>query len=400
LGVAVLCGGAFGAGFLLRPWLLRGSAATAETPMAAGAFAGHPGPWGVLSYTPISIAAPDELLPVHAVETKPMVWFWEGSTPEDLSIFFVSLGLSAEQRAQLLQPAGVTVRKTGVKLRPPRETVLALEPAARQEIYKRLARFEANRDDFIYVPTAAVDDLWQRYGLSGETAALARQWSCSYGRYTVFFGLSCILGSLPVYDEKVRFLKAMSRQPTYLLHLQITPASDINALNRYWGKACWSTDVKAFLESVAAVRGGSWLDIMELLPPGPTSLLYTYPVPQNPLKGPVKIHDCHWTSFNFFRDPADERYANPDFVFQHLKDDFFPVPADPRYGDLVLLTKPDGSIIHSAIFLADGFVYSKNGDTQMHPWLICTIPDLLDQYSFQVPPDQKLNVVFFRNKYY
>jgi len=29
-----------------------------------------------------------------------------------------------------------------------------------------------------------------------------------------------------------------------------------------------------------------------------------------------------------------------------------------------------------------------------------TIPDLLDQYSFQVPPDQQLNVVFFRNKYY
>lgn len=399
-GVALLCVCAFGAGLGIGACLLRGSAATGGASVAEGAFPGRPGPWGVLSYTPISIAAPDELLPVHAWESMPLVWFWGGASPEEVSAFFVSLGLSAEQRAQLLQPAGVTVRPTGVELRPLREAVLALDPQARQAIYKRLAQYAENRNDFIYIPAAAVEEVWHRYGLSKKSMSLARQWSCAYGRYTVFFGISCILSSLPAYEEKVRFLKAMSRQPTYLLHLQVTPASDINALDRYWGKACWSTDVKAFLESVAAVRGGCWLDIMELLPPGPTSLLYTYPVPQNPLKGPVLIHDCHWTSFNFFRDPPDERYAQSDFVLQHLKDDFFPVPADPRYGDLVLLTKPDGSIIHSAIFLADGFVYSKNGDTQMHPWLIGTIPDLLDQYSFQVPPNHKLNVVFFRNKYY
>jgi hypothetical protein len=78
--------------------------------------------------------------------------------------------------------------------------------------------------------------------------------------------------------------------------------------------------------------------------------------------------------------------TNPDYVFQHLKDDFFPVPADPRYGALGLLTKPDGSIIHSAIFLADSFVNCKNGDTQMHPWLICTLSDLLTSIPFRCRP--------------
>lgn len=399
-GGVLLAACAFGAGFWLRPLLLCGGVTPAARQQAAGVIPGHPGPWGVLGATPISIAAPDELLPVRVVEAKPVVWFWDGCSSADVARFMTSVGVTAGQLEQVLQPARLTVRKNGTECRPAKEAVMALAPRVRVEIYKRLALSTENRDDFIYIPSTAVEGLFHRYGMSDATMALVKNWSCIYGRYTVIFELPCILSSIPVYEEKVRFMKAMSHQPTYLLHLQVSPASDINALVRYWGKASWSTDVKSFLESVAAVPGGCWLDIMELLPPMPTSLLYTYPVPQNPLKGPVLIHDCHWTAFNFFRDPPDDRFSNAEYVFERLKEDYFPVHADPRYGDLLLLTKPDGSIIHSAIFLADDYVYSKNGDTEMHPWLISTIADLLDQYSFQVPPDQKLSVVYFRNKYY
>ena len=400
VGVALLGVCAFSAGLWLRPMLPGGDKAQSGPQVAAGVVRGQPGPWGELGYTPISIAAPDEVLPLQAMEAKPLVWFWGSTTTAELSTFFASVGLSAAQSEQLLQPACVTVRPQGLELRPARDTVVALEPAARQELYKRLARYPENRDDFIYIPSVKLPELLRRSGVSPATADLARKWSCTYGRYTVYFGLACLLSSLPTYEDKVHFLKAVSRQATYLLHLHITPESDINALTRYWGNACWSSDTQAFLESLAAVRGGAWLDVIELLPPLPTSLLYTYPLSQNPLRGPVLIRDCHWTAFNFFRDLPDERYANPSFVFRHLQDDFTPVHGDTRYGDLVLLTKPDGSIIHSAVFLADGFVFSKNGDTDLHPWLICTLADLLDQYAFQVPPEQQLNVVFFRNKYY
>ena len=387
--------GVFALGLWLRPLLWQSRATTYP-----GATACKSGPWGELDFIPITISAPDELLPVRALEARPLVWSWDGLSLDDLSKFFASVGVSAAQREQLLQPAGLTPKPNGLVLRPARETVLALDPGARREIYKRLAQFADNRDDFFYLPIGTLPELMRRYGVSAATTASVEQWSCGYGRYTIVFGLSCILSSIPVYEEKARFMKAVSRQPTYLLHLHVTPESDLTALNNYWGKACWSVDVRAFLDSLAAVRGGTWLDVIELLPPLPTSLLYTYPVPQNPLKGHLLVHDCHWTAFNFFRDPPDERYANPAFVMQHLKADFFPVLTDPRYGDLVLLTKPDGDVIHSAVFLADDFVFSKNGNGDLHPWIIASLPDLLEKYSFQVPPDQKLNVVYYRNKYY
>jgi hypothetical protein len=202
------------------------------------------------------------------------------------------------------------------------------------------------------------------------------------------------------FNDKARLLKAITKQDTMLVRLRVTPESDINSLTAYWGKACWNTDVKAILDSLQRVPGGASVDIIELLPPLPTSLLYSFPVPQNPYKGPVAKRDCHWTSFNFFREPADDRFGEPPYAVEHLKTDYFPVMSDPRFGDLVLFTNAKGDAIHSAVFLADDIVYTKNGNSQLYPWMFSTISDILGVYSFHVPAGEKLGVKYFRNKYY
>lgn len=386
--------------FIAGACLMRGDSGARGPQTYDGAIPCHPGPWGALSYTPISIAAPDELLPIRTIEKRPLHWFFGGYALTDFIKLCEELGLPDLQRKQLLQPDCANVLPTGLILQPSRETVYALNPALRREIFRRLVRFPENRDDYTYIPTVEVEGLWRQYNLSTTTVALLKDWSCNYGRYTVIYGASCILPLISAEEEKVRFMKALSWQQTYLLRVHITPDTDIHSLTKYWGRACWSTDVEAFLHSLATVREGSWLDVIELLPPFPTSLLYTYPVPQNPLKGPVVRRDCHWTAMNFFRDPSDDRYADAKFVRQHIMNDYFPVATDPRYGDLVLFMTPTGEAIHSSIFLADDFVYSKNGDSPLHPWLISTVSNLLEHYSFIVPPEQKLTVQYFRNKYY
>jgi hypothetical protein len=85
---------------------------------------------------------------------------------------------------------------------------------------------------------------------------------------------------------------------------------------------------------------------------------------------------------------------------ERLKEDYFPVQSDPRYGDLVLFLTPNEHLIHSAVYLADNIVYTKNGGTSLHPWMLSTVEDLVDQYSFQVPPNAALQVKYFRSKYY
>src|SRR5206468_3314198 len=81
------------------------------------------------------------------------------------------------------------------------------------------------------------------------------------------------------------------------------------------------------------------------------SRLYSYPFPSF-----NQPENCHWTSFNFFRDPPDNRYSDLKFLREKLDADYYPMFSDPRYGDLVFLTKPNGDIVHSAVFLADDVV--------------------------------------------
>jgi hypothetical protein len=192
----------------------------------------------------------------------------------------------------------------------------------------------------------------------------------------------------------------MTQQPTMLVRLKVDAKSDLTALASYWENTGRAKDQRPLLESLARIPGGAQIDLVNLLPPAPASRLYSFPLPTNPLAGPVIRRDCHWSAFNFFREVGTEQATTPDFILQKLREDYFPVPSDQRYGDLIVFLTPGGSMIHSAVYLADDIVFTKNGDTSMHPWMLSTVQDLLDQYSFQVPPDQKLEVRYYRNKFH
>jgi len=225
-----------------------------------------------------------------------------------------------------------------------------------------------------------------------------RQLSCEHGDYLVFAGLATMLAHLPNYEEKVGFLKALTRQKTLLLRIHQTPETDVAALAKYWGKGGRATDVRTLCESLSKVPGGSWVNILTVIPPVPGSRLYTYPTElDNPLNGPLHVRDCHWTTFNFFHG-SQEQDVSPQWVINELKNNYAPAAGDPRYGDVVLFGKPDGEIVHSCIYLADDIVFTKNGGTNISPWMLSTIQDLRMRYTFEVPEGQKLVVSYFRHK--
>jgi hypothetical protein len=51
-------------------------------------------------------------------------------------------------------------------------------------------------------------------------------------------------------------------------------------------------------------------------------------------------------------------------------------------------------IKHSAVFLADDLVFTKNGDNYRQPWMIMHIPDLLATY----PATPPMHPVYLRPK--
>jgi hypothetical protein len=149
------------------------------------------------------------------------------------------------------------------------------------------------------------------------------------------------------------------------------------------------------LEGLSKLPQSPLVDVTHLFPPMPTARIFTYPFPSY-----NQPENCHWTSFNFFRDQPDARYTDVNFIRQKLETDYYPVFSDPRYGDVVFLTKPNGEIIHSAVFVADNIVYTKNGGHFSAPWLLMEIPKLVNSYSTFVGPTEEIKISYYRNKYY
>jgi hypothetical protein len=357
------------------------------------------GPWGDLECLPMSIAAPIEILPVNQWETTPTHWQFKGYTREALGKLIDSLGLPAADRDQMLAPAGLRIDATGIDMTPPKELVLSLPPAAREKLYAVLVSFPENEEQVVFFDSS-LEDHFREGKVSDETVALFKKLSWRHGEYWVFSGFPALLSGIPTYEEKARCVKALTTQNTLLLRLHVTPTTDVNALVQYWGKAAFSTDAKAILDSFTHIPGGAWISLSKLLPPRPSGQLYTYPMPENPANGPPVTRDCNWTAYNFFRTPADPGFSKAEYISEKLKTDYYPVSGDPTFGDVVLFAEPGGNVIHAAVFVADDVVYTKNGATALHPWMLSTIGELRRLYSPRVPAGQELKIVYYRNKYY
>ncbi len=371
-----------------------------ENVTADGNIKANPGPWGDLEYTPIIIAPPAELLNPREYEKQTVQWFFKGFSRDKLVRLLDSLGLPRAQRNLLTGPQLLSASINGLVLAPSRDAVMALSASsALQNIYNVLYTCDKNEP---YKEHCLLKNIerFEELGVSKETISLLRKLSCKFGNYLVCYNLPYVLSGIPTYKEKTNFLKAFYQQQTMLIKLNVTPQADIDALVAYWGKAFWTTDAKALLESLKRLPTGGQIDVIELLPPLPTSLLYTYPMPPNRLSGPVVDQNCSWTAFNFFRDSADPRYSEANYVVDKLKTDYYPILSDPQYGDIIVILTPDNLLVHTAVYIADDIVFTKNGTNTLSPWIFSRLSNLIEIFSCYVAPSQKLQVLYFRNKSY
>ena len=359
-----------------------------------------PGPWGNLEILPIFIEPPDEYLRVVNFEEGDRRWRFAGFTPDQLLSLFQSADLTASQRSELSDTSKWEKDEQAIYVKPSRELILSLSPAARKTIYTPLFPTIGNvvNTQAAVFPADRFPDYFVNSGLSDETIALVKKLSFPYGRLILFCDAATVLDTLKTPEQKIRLLKTIWRQPTLLVRLHITPDSDINELEHYWIRAGWGLDLRPMLESLSRLPKGARIDLVELLPPMPSADIYTYPFPS--IKPADQHKDCRWTALNFFRDIPDDRFTDPSVVRQTLLTDYYPVESDPRYGDVVAVTNPHGDIIHLAIYIAANIVYTKNSANFNDPFMLMTMPEMLEHFCWQIPEGQSLGVQFLRNKYY
>ena len=356
----------------------------------------HAGPWGQLDYLPMFIETPEEFLSVRAFEATDPRWFFGGMTRESALEFLNQAGLKEGEKRQAGDAKWETTT-AGVYMTPSEGLITALSPEAREKIYAKLWQFPENssQQDVFFFPPDKFDEIFAKSGVAPETVALVKKLCYPHGKLLFFADIPLVLRSLAQYDDKTRLAKTVSRRPTLLVRLHIDADTDIKNLLSYWAKAGQEKDLRPLLESLAQVPGGARVSLINLLPPIQSSRLYTFPFPS---LEPLEHDNCHWTSFNFFKDPPDNRFMDAKFIRQALDTEYSQVTGDFRYGDIVLLAKGSGEIIHSSVYIADNIVYTKNGGHFLSPWMLMTIPDMVDAFSAMLPPEESLKVMYYRNK--
>lgn len=381
-----------------NPRLVPASAsATANVASVEAASAGvplRPGPWGELQVTRIEIEPPESLLPPPGAARTPAVWIFPGRTRDDLLAWWSSLTLTSAQSAELADPARWEIQPGIIRIRPSDELILGLSPELRSRIYSVLSEHAENgeqNDPFRFRADAA-EEWFAHSDLLPATIALVKPLLYRRGTSLLFSDLSLVLPRLPNQLERTQLIKTLARKSTLMVKLRIRPDSDIDALDRYWSRGQRGRDIKPLLQSLVRRDGTTTIDIIHLLPRLPRALLYTYPLPTE--KGRGTFLDCHWTTLNFFNATPDPRLEDIENVTATFNQDHYALSGRPTFGDVVLLTKRDNSVMHSCIYIADTIVFTKNGSSPNAPWILMDISDVIAFY----PTDEPLDIQYYRSK--
>ena len=393
---------------LVAPWVILVYLVQRPLPPPAAAPAGpdgvsntdqievKPGPWGELFYTRILIEPPESLIQATHPATHNPVWVFKGYNPATLAALWDSASLSSLERQFAADAAHSEITPAGILFRPSREFAEGLSPASRAVIYTALSEFDENpeqHDPYRFRADGA-DEWFRHSGLPAPTVEHVKRLLYRRGSSLVFSDQNLVLSQIPSQQERMLLIKTLARKSTMMVKLRINADSDIDALDNYWGRGQRSKDIRPLLQSLLRDGTGASIDIIHLLPRVPRSLLYTYPAPAEP--GSTTYLDCHWTVLNFFKLRPDDRYQQLEEVTAAFLNEYYPVMGNSTFGDIIMFTKPDGSVIHSCVFIAGDIVYTKNGASPNAPWILMSLSDVEAFY----PSKEPLDIQYYRAKSY
>ncbi|MCX6899000.1 MAG: hypothetical protein NT105_09885 [Verrucomicrobia bacterium] len=392
-------------GMLAAAWLARDlllslqtSRASAKTETGGRVTYAKPGPWGVLRCTRIAIEPPEEEIFIKPEDEAPPRWRFVGFTLNKVRDLFITAGFKPEQVVFLIDRTTVDPATGTPVTSPPPEFVLEMPVETRQKLYHVLAAFPENPSQKFAASLRPeyMDEHFEGSELPHAIIADIRRMLYPHGNVLLFADSNILLPRMGSEREKICLIKTLARKNTLLVNLEVNANSDVSALVRYWGVGGRIKDIDPLLESLRRTPGGASVDISHLLPRFVRARVYTFPYPSGP-----KIEasrDCHWTSLNFSSMKPDDRFADPKFAYETIRNGYYVISTGVQLGDLMLLVNSKGQLVHSAVYIADDIVFTKNGTQPTHPWMFMKMADLLELYEGALQTEGPLQVMYYRKR--
>lgn len=337
-------------------------------------------PWGKLTALRFPLCDEEVTAPIYERFSGAPRWFFAGVTERQLLRYFMSLSLNFRDRQMLLDRKTWRVTPAGIHVQPAESVVYALDAVSRERIYAVLGRDSANQLQHkpVVLARANLNAQLAAIGLTGTQIVRLKQLTYLNAGRLCLSDLDLarkVLGAR-AFENLVEFLFA---SPAYRLRLLVSAASDIDALAKYWGRGGREELIKPMLKSFARIPGGTDVAVSALLPDFARVRLFHYPDEKH--DGPtVERQDCIYSALNFFNATPDARCLDDEHVREVLAKEYAPVTNGPEFGDLVLVRRSGGEVLHMCVYIADEFVFTKNGMGIEEPWTLMRADDVLDIY--------------------
>lgn len=354
-----------------------------KTGAVASAFHARPGPWGKLRCNYIFIEAPKSLVDTYPLPGTQTRWSFPESMVDSLPGLFKKAGLPDTFIAALLSSPNNRRVDGMIHFFPAAKDVEAMTPAMREALYPELRKHPVNEYYFspVKVTAGSTDEWFRTSKLRPELLAKIRQVAYRYDNCLAISDLALLFHHATSEAEARNLLKVLTRTRSVMIQLELPEGTNLEPLLEYWtvGINSRRKDIEPILQSILDAGGTEVLGLSQILPALPRKLLYTYPGPEFIIHG--MLPDCHWTSLNFFNYDPHQFYLDERIAAEVLMETHSAVEPPHRYGDvLVFYEEESGRIMHSCVYLADDFVFTKNGRNAFSPWIIMTIDELSRLY--------------------
>jgi len=334
-------------------------------------------PWGRLKVREILLAPPYQWVDASHCQTSPRRWVVAGPDATAMARVLTEAGLTTGDVARVL--SATTCAPDGrCTAEPPDDVTRGLAPKVRQALYERLAIWPEN--EFATAPfviPASHRDWWlDNEGLTPALHDLVSQLVYEHDEMIFFADMVTVCRAARSDEERIGVVRTFWSIPSRMVWLRLDKTSNVNRIADWWEHGLRRKSARSLMKSLIRDDGETLLDLVHLLPPVPRKLLYTYPTPGSPAR------DCGWTACNFYEERANDSFLSPEKVTAFINDRTVATDFDERrFGDILLFSLPDGTVVHFAVVLAEDLLFTKNGYTEFQPWRIITLEEIQREYA-------------------
>lgn len=344
------------------------------------------GPFGTLEIVPIITQAPPALASLWLERDygEGADWRFRGATIDDVRACYRQAGLGPADVELLARLSRVDTASNTVVTTPPVDWLIALTPERRRALHAALRAKDAYtllRDPYSF-PGDDFGAWTEQSNLSPDTLRLLEKLAYRDGHALVVCDMHAIHAKVNDPNERIRIERTLSRTPSLSIQLLVDEGADVDAIVAYWGVRGRRDSIAPMVEALARKPGGGRIDIVHFLPRFARVRLNSYlPVNEYALTAQnFDAHDCKWTSFNFFNDVPDERFAS-DLGSQLAGRLTRAIDAPTRFGDIIMLLDRDDQVCHTCVHVAGDVVFTKNGASPHAPFILSFYEDVRDAYA-------------------